>query len=156
MILRVQNVVWILGCVACLIAFIFAFFPFSKTVFKQSRHLHNTSRHLAYLLSSSIDFYRNLDTSRQLGGSIEKPPVPLIAPRSIKLILLWTPLDTSRQLHLSKLLKLDTYLDTSRHLYLSRITKHLYKGSNAIRSSFSRSLLICPCLFIFQTSLTHF
>ena len=63
-ILRVQNVVWILGCVACLIAFIFAFFPFSKTVFKQSRHLLNTSRHLAYLLSSSIDFYRNLDTSQ--------------------------------------------------------------------------------------------
>ena len=64
MILRVQNVVWILGCVACLIAFISMFFPSWKTIFKQSRHLHDTSRRMAYLSSSSVDFYHNLDTSR--------------------------------------------------------------------------------------------
>ena len=35
-----------------------------KTFFKQSRQLLNTSRHLAYLSSSSVAFNRNLDTSQ--------------------------------------------------------------------------------------------
>ena len=64
MILKVQNVVWIFGWVACFIAFISVFFPSWKTVFKLSWHLLNTSQHLAFLLRSSADFYRNLDTSR--------------------------------------------------------------------------------------------
>ena len=76
----------------------FVFFSSWKTVFKHSWQLLDTSQYLAYLSSSSIAFYRNLNTSRQLGGLIEKVSVPSIAPQqlpwSIELVLLWTPLDT--------------------------------------------------------------
>ena len=63
MILRVQNVVWILGYVACLIAFISVFFSYWKIVFRQSRHLLDTSQYLAYLLRFLVDF---LSQSRHL------------------------------------------------------------------------------------------
>ena len=52
MILRVQNVDWILGWVACLIAFIFVFFPSWKTIL-------DTSLTPGYLLSFSTSSYRN-------------------------------------------------------------------------------------------------
>ena len=55
MILRVQNVDWILGWVACLIAFIFVFFPSWKTIL-------DTSLTLGYLSSFSTSSYRNHDS----------------------------------------------------------------------------------------------
>ena len=125
-------------------------FPFLKNCFKV---ISTPLRHLAYLSSSSIDSYRNLDTSRQLGGSIEKPSILSIAPRYLldpSSLLCCGHLDTSQQLHMSKLLKLDTCFDTSRHLYLSRFTKVLYIGSYSIRTSVSQSFSFCPWLFISQ------
>ena len=71
MFLRDQNVIWILGWVACLIAFMSVFFSSWKTVFEQSRQLLNTSRHLAYLSSSSASFNRNLDNFSIALQSIE-------------------------------------------------------------------------------------
>ena len=59
MILRGLYVVWIIGCVACLIAFISMFFSSRKTVFKS---LLDTSSTPGYLSSFQVFFYRNLDT----------------------------------------------------------------------------------------------
>ena len=59
---EVKNVVWILGWVACLIAFISVFFPSWKTIFKQSRQLFNTSTTPGYLSSFSTSSYRNLNS----------------------------------------------------------------------------------------------
>ena len=101
MILRVQNVDWILGWVACLIAFIFVFFPSWKTIL-------DTSLTPGYLSSFSTSSYRNLDSFSTVrwidrdffstldsfstaGGSIELPFN----------FLLICPSKNPRQLHLS-------------------------------------------------------
>ena len=80
MILRGLYCVWIIGCVACLIAFMSVFFSSRKTVFKS---LLDTSSTPGYLSSfQAFFFYCNLDTSSTPGGSIEKVPICSIA-RSI-------------------------------------------------------------------------
>ena len=47
-------------CIACSIAFMLCFSLLEKPFLSNL----NTSRHLAYLSSSSVAFYNNLDTSR--------------------------------------------------------------------------------------------
>ena len=143
MFLRVQNIVWILGCVTCLIAFIFVFFPSWKTVFKQSEHLSIPS-----LSFEIFSFFLSQSLHLSIVKSINREISYLLDPLSL---LCYGHLDTSRQLHLSKLLNLDTCLNTSWHLYLSRFTEVLYIGSYAIQTSFPRSLSIYPWLFISQT-----
>ena len=59
MILKGLYCVWIIGCVACLIAFMFVFFSSRKTIFKS---LLDTSSTPGYLSSFQAFFYRNLDT----------------------------------------------------------------------------------------------
>ena len=121
MILKVQNDVWILSWVACLIAFISVFFPSWKTVFKQSRQLLDTSSTPGYLSSSWAFSYHNLDRSSIAGGSIKKVPGPSITGGSIELLFLCLCFVPRH------------FLDScicwccfSRHLYLSRITEDLY------------------------------
>ena len=81
MFLRGSYGVWIIGCVTCLIAFMFLFFSSRKTVFKS---LLDTSSTPGYLLSFQACFsYRNLDTSSTSGGSIEKVFVSSIASRQL-------------------------------------------------------------------------
>ena len=55
-------------------------FPILKNSFKA---ISTHPQYLAYLSSSSIAFYHNLDNSRSLGGLIEKVSIPLISPRQI-------------------------------------------------------------------------
>ena len=62
MILRGLYGVWIVGWVACWIAFMSVFFTSWKTVFKQFRQLLNTSSTLGYLSSFSSSSYCNLDS----------------------------------------------------------------------------------------------
>ena len=62
------------------------FFSSWKTVFEQSRQLLDTSRHLAYLLSSSTSFNRNLDNFSIALQSVEKVSVSSIALQSIELV----------------------------------------------------------------------
>ena len=80
MILRGLYGVWIIGCVACLIAFMSVFFSSRKTVFKS---LLDTSLTPGYLSSFQAFSYRNLDTSSTPGGLIEKVHVPSIASRHL-------------------------------------------------------------------------
>ena len=81
MILRGLYGVWIIGCVACLIAFISVSFSSRKTVFKSLLHTSSTP---GYLSSFQVFFsYRNLDISSTLGGSIEKVHVSSIASRQL-------------------------------------------------------------------------
>ena len=80
--------VWIIGCVACLIAFMFVFFSSRKIVFKS---LLNTSLTPSYLPSFQTFFLIAISTP---GESIEKVPVSSIASRqlgqSIELLfLIW-------------------------------------------------------------------
>ena len=138
MILKVQNDVWILSWVACLIAFISVFFPSWKTVFKQSRQLLDTSSTPGYLSSSWAFSYHNLDRSSIAGGSIKKVPGPSITGGSIELLFLCLCFVPRH------------FLDScicrccfSRHLYLSRITEDLYICSSRSDSHFlnlSRSI----------------
>ena len=92
MFLRGSYGVSIIGCIACLIAFMSVFFSSRKTVFKS---LLDTFLTPGYLLSFQAFFsYRNLDTSLTPGGSIEKVLVSSIAfqqlGRSIELLfLIW-------------------------------------------------------------------
>ena len=76
MILKVQNVVGIFGWVACFIAFISVFFPYWKTIFKQSRYLAICRALKLFLIAISTN-------PRQLGGSIGKVPRPSIASRQL-------------------------------------------------------------------------
>ena len=62
------------------------FFSSWKTVFEQSRQLLDTSRHLAYLSSSSASFNRNLDNFSIALQSVEKVSVSSIALQSIELV----------------------------------------------------------------------
>ena len=121
---RFQNDVWILGYVACLIAFISVFFPSWKTIFKQFQHLLDTSQYLAYLSRFSIVFFIAISTP--LDSLVDRlrnllSPRYLLDPLSL---LCCGHLDTSWQMHLSKLLKLDTCLDTSAPLFVE-----IYWGS---------------------------
>ena len=91
MILRGLYVVWIIGCVACLIAFISVFFSSRKTVFNS---LLDTSSTTGYLSSFQAFSYHNLDTSLTPSGSIEKVLVSSIASRQLGrlielLFLIW-------------------------------------------------------------------
>ena len=99
MILRGLYGVWIIGCVACLNAFLFVFFSSRKTVFKS---LLDTSSTLGYLSSFQVFFF--LIAISTLGESIKKVSISSIASwqlgRSIELLLLiwWF---VSRHLQLS-------------------------------------------------------
>ena len=126
MILRGLYGVWIIGCVACLIAFISVFFSSQKTVFKS---LLDTSSTPGYLSSFQAFFsYCNLDTSSTPGGSIEKVPVSSIASRQLGrlielLFLIWWFVPR----HM-----LDTFIcrwPFSRHLP-QQIAKHLSTPSS--------------------------
>ena len=125
MILRGLYGVWIIDCVACLIAFISVFFSSRKTVFKS---LLDTSSTPGYLSSFQTFSYRNLDTSLIAGGSNEKAPVPLIASRQLGrlielLFLIWWFVPR----HM-----LDTFIcrwPFSRHLP-QQIAKHLSTPSS--------------------------
>ena len=77
MILKGSYGVWIIGCVACLIAFMFVFFSSRKTVFKS---LLNTSLTPSYLSSFQTFFLIAISTP---SGSIEKVPVSSIASRQL-------------------------------------------------------------------------
>ena len=113
------------------------FFSSWKTIFKQSWQLLDTSQYLAYLLSSSASFYRNLDSFSIAPRSIEKVYVSSIATQSIKLFFF--ALDTcsiAASIDPFKTQHLLTPLD------LSRITKLLYIGLTQFGSHFSRSLSI--------------
>ena len=107
MILKVQNVVWIFGWVACFIAFVSVFFLSWKTDFKLSRHLVETSSTPGYLLSFQAFFsYHNLDSSSTPDGSIEKVTVSLIA--------------TARSINRATILDMVVSSSTlARHLHLS-------------------------------------
>ena len=119
MILRDKNAVWILGCVACLIAFISVFFSYWKIVFRQSRHLLDTSQYLAYLSRFLVDF---LSQSRHLSIArwIDRES-------SCSLDSFLTPLDLSRSsymycfsyvLHLSVILSsITSCFITFMHFY---------------------------------------
>ena len=134
----------------------FVFFSSWKTVFKHSWQLLDTSRYLAYLSSSSIAFYRNLNTSRQLGGLIEKVSVPSIAPQqlpwSIELVLLWTPLDTCSIAESVEAFKAQPL---STPIYLSRFTEPLNIHSAWSVLHFPRSLSIALNRFTSQIHFSH-
>ena len=130
------------------------FSPLEKLIFMLSRHLAICRALKLFLIAIST-------LPRQLGGSIKKVPGSSIAS--------WRLVDWSRFFScvFALFLKtfsiavsvdvvflntyLDRWLDTSWHLYLLGITEDLYIGFNAIRSSFSRSLLIYLHLFNSQT-----
>ena len=133
MILRDYCVVWIIGWVACWIAFMFVFFTLEKLVLKSGL---TPPWHLAVNWDSSVISYRFPDSSSILGGLIEKAPASSIASRHlvdrltfcswIWWVILRYLLDTSAvDDHF-----LDTYLNsflvTSRHLHLSSFTEGLY------------------------------
>ena len=80
MILRVYITVWILGWVACLIAFMSVHFSSRKTIFKSLLNSFSTAPwHLAICRASKL-FLIVISTP---GGSIEKVPIPLIASRHL-------------------------------------------------------------------------
>ena len=124
MILRVQNVIWIFGWVACLIAFMSVFFSSLKNCFEQSQQLLDTSRPIYWAFWASFldSCYRNFDLIRFLrinldsfsiaSRSIEEVYVCSIDSRSMEVTLLWTPLDSSIY-HI-------LILDTSRYLIIHR------------------------------------
>ena len=150
MILKVQNVVWIFGWVACFIAFVSVFFLSWKTDFKLSRHLVETSSTPGYLSRSETFSYCNLDRSSTAGWIDRESSWTLdnfsIVGGSIKLLFLCLCL-VPRHL-------LDSFIyrhcysrrlprQMARHLSLSRITKDLYKGQAQSELHFlSISLLI--------------
>ena len=129
------------------------FFSYWKIVFKQSRQLLDTSRHLAYLSSTLAYFNRNLNSFSIASRSIKKVSVSSIAARQLlnpsSLFLMWTPLDSCSiavSLHAFKALHLSTPFD------LSRIMKFLYIRASRFRShffDFSRQFLsfLTPKLF---------
>ena len=157
-ILKVQNVVWIFGWVVCFIAFISVFFPYWKTIFKQSRYL-------AICWALKLFLIAILTNPRQLGGSIGKVPRPSIASRQLvdrSSFCSWSGTFVPRYL-------LDTCICRRafpRHLprqmarHLSRpLSFENYWGSIhsffAIQFSFLQSLSICSHLFISQTLSSH-
>ena len=111
----------------------------------------DTSRHLAYLSSSSVSFNRNLASFSIAPRSIEKVFVSSIAPRSIELLF---AVNTSRHLLDSCIYRPFLKHDTSRHLCLSRISELLYIPSVQFQISYSSISLDCSCLFTSQTSLS--
>ena len=153
MILRDYCIVWIIGWVACWIAFMFVFFTLEKLVLKSGS---TPPWHLAVCWDSSVVSYRFPDSSSILGGLIEKAPASSIASRHlvdrltfcswIWWVILRYLLDTSAvDDHF-----LDTYLNsflvTSRHLHLSSFTEGLYIHSSWSDSHFfdlSRSIRTC-------------
>ena len=91
-----------------------------KLFFKQSLQLIDSFWHLAYLSSSLVSFNHILNSFSIALQSIEKVCLLdscLIAPWSIELVLLWTPLDSCSiaiSLHAFRAWHLSTPLDLSR------------------------------------------
>ena len=104
MILRGLYGVWIIGCVAWLIAFMFVFFSSRKTVFKKlARHLLDIW--LSVELSNFFS-YHNLNSSSTPDGSIKKVTVSSIA--------------TARSINRATILDMVVSSSTlARHLHLS-------------------------------------
>ena len=167
MILRVYNVDWILGWVACLIAFISVFFPSWKTVFKQSRQLLDTSSTPGYLSSFSTSFYHNLDSfstarwiDRQTFWTLNSFS---IAGGSIKLLYYLFCWIVPRQIldgYISRSLLCSTHGSTPLSVEIYWTTIYSF---SAIRLSFySTSLLIYPSFHLpnlshsLQTSSSRF
>ena len=147
MILRAQNADWILVWVACLIAFIYVFFPSWKAIFfKQSRHLLDTWLSVELLncfLSQSRHFLKTRWINRENSWILDSFSTACGLIELLFLYLSFVPW------HLLDSCIYRRYF--SRHLYLSRIIEDLYIGFSAIWSSFSRSLSIYLCLFTSQT-----
>ena len=155
MILKVQNVVWIFGWVVCFIAFISVFFPYWKTIFKQSRYL-------AICWALKLFLIAILTNPRQLGGSIGKVPRPSIASRQL---VDWSRfcycvfaffLDTFSTVASFDVVFLDTFLnrwlDTSICWELLRIYIFVLCDPDFI---FSWSLSRYLCLLTSQITLSH-
>ena len=142
-ILRDYCVDWNIGWVVCWIAFMSVFFSPWKTILKSW-----------------------LDTSSIPSGSIKNALASSIAPRHLvdrlsfcSWIWFLVPrylLNTSTVNDHFLDTYLDSFLDTSRYLICRALLNGLYILPHTIHFSFLRSLLICPCLFIFQTLLFHF
>ena len=75
MFLRIQNVIWIFGYVACLIAFISVFFPSWKIVFKKYRHLLDTWPICRDLKLCLITISIAVSTASGLIGKIPRPSI---------------------------------------------------------------------------------
>ena len=163
MILRVYIAIWILGWVACLIAFMSVFFSSRKTVFK---NLLDSSLTPGYLSSFQAFSYHNLDTSSTPGGSIEKVLVPSVASwhlmdRSSLISCVWCFCTSTLARHLYLLMAISsvpgstpcsTPLDTFIFWALLRFYLYFLERSEP---HFSRSLSRYLYLFTSQTSLTH-
>ena len=128
MILKVQNVVWILGWLACLIAFMSVFFSSLKNLFQAistaPRHLLTPSlsielfscfllqsQHLSIAMSIDQETFCPLDSSSTDRWQILDPS---------SFILPWTPLDTY---------SIDASIDLiiSQHLSIYRELVRFYK-----------------------------
>ena len=160
MILKVQNVGWIFGWVACFIAFISVFFP-SWKIFLSNLDISSTlARHLAIYRALKLFLIAISTDSRQLGGSIGKVPGPSIASRQLmdRLSFCYCVfaffLDTFSIAAFVDVVFIDTFLD--KWLDTSICQELLrYKGQAWSGSYFSQSLSQQKCLFTSQTSLTH-
>ena len=138
MFLRIQNVVWIFGCVVCLIAFISVFFLLEK-LFLSNLDTSSTPLNIQLICRDLKLFLITISITVLIAsGSIGKVPGPSIAfqqlvdQSSFSLAFVELSLNSSSMAFSVDAFFLDTCLDTcldtSRHLYLSRITEDLYIG----------------------------
>ena len=150
MILRDYCVYWIIGWVACWIAFMSVFFTLEKLVLKSGS---TPLRHLSVCRAFQAFSYRNPDTSSTPGGSIEKAFASSIASRHlvdrssfcswIWCVVPWYLLYTLAVDYHFLDTYLDSFLNTFRHLHLSSFTEGLYIHSSWSDSHFfdlSRSI----------------
>ena len=149
MILRGSYGVWIIGCVACLTAFMSVFFSSRKTVFKKlARHLLDTWLSIEL---PSFFFYCNLDTFSTLCGLIEKVLVSSIAfrwqlGRSTELLFLISWI-VPRHMHLSiAICSTPTSIDISTPSSVEIYWWPIY-SPRAIHSSFLSISLSIPLSF---------
>ena len=153
MILRDFCVHWIIGWVACWIAFMSMFFTLKKLFLKSGS---TPPRYLAIYRDSQAFLYHNPNSSSIHGGSIEKAPASSIASWHlldwsifcswIWWVIAWYLLDTSTVDKHFLDTYLDNFLDTSWHFICRALLKVLYNPPRAIRTSFhSISLSIALC-----------
>ena len=141
MILRDQNVVWVFGWVACLIAFIFVFFPswVFKAISTASRHLSIPSLSIE-LFSCFLSQSRHLSIARWINRETFYPVDSSLTATSIYRACF--AVNTSRHLLDNWICRNCLILNTPWHLYLSRIIELLYIRSAWFGLHFARSFLI--------------
>ena len=141
MILRDQNVVWVFGWVACLIAFISVFFPswVFKAISTASRHLSIPSLSIE-LFSCFLSQSRHLSIARWINRETFYPVDSSLTATSIYRACF--AVNTSRHLLDNWICRNCLILDTPWHLYLSRIIELLYIRSAWFGLHFARSFLI--------------